>query len=258
MKNTLRFKIAVGFVLLSAILLVAAAVIYVEAYKLEKSVKIMGDDNYKTIESARVMLEALEREDSGILLLLLGNQKEGREIIHKADSIFVLAVTQAQFNLSQSGEDAYLEKIKESYADFKELYEAPIVNTDKQGNINWYFDILAPGFVKVKTDVKNLSNFNEDSMHKGASELKERMHRSLMPGLVAIAVALVFSVLLNFFISLYFVHPVQKLADTVRIFKPGDKAFYANLVSSDEIKKLETEIRLLIERVGSFYRDQSK
>jgi cytochrome c peroxidase len=48
------------------------------------SVQRLLDDNYKSINAARLMTEALERKDSAILLLLSGNWTEGREIIESA------------------------------------------------------------------------------------------------------------------------------------------------------------------------------
>jgi HAMP domain-containing protein len=70
-----------------------------------------------------------------------------------------------------------------------------------------------------------------------------------MPGIVAIVGGLVFSLLLSFFISKYFVSPISEIAEAVKNFTIRDKVLRTNIKSNDEIKKLETEINSLIFRL---------
>jgi len=250
MKKSLKIKIMASFMLLNAILVVAGVVSIYQFNKLSRSVNELIQDNYKSIEASKSMLEALEREDSGILLLLLGDWEHGRKIIKSADSSFTIALNNAKNNLTEINEDELLNKIENSYKSFKKTWQRPIVNTDKQGDIAWYKDRLHKQFNETKVLINSLMTLNQDILYKEASQLQEKATRAIMPGIVSILSALLFSVILNFFISKYFINPISKIAQSIHDFQLGDYRIESNITSSDEIKDLEDAINDLIEKVN--------
>jgi lipopolysaccharide export LptBFGC system permease protein LptF len=196
-------------------LAVAGAISIIEFRWLTNYVESLIQDNYKSIEASKSMLEALEREDSGILLLMLGEWQEGSKIIQAADSSFMEALKIAENNLTEENEDKYINKIKENYTQFKENWQRPIAETDKQGNLLWYKNESHKLFANTKNAVTEIMNLNQKSMYKEASELKEKSKRAIMHGIVSILAALIFSLLLNFFITRYFVRPISQLNNAI-------------------------------------------
>jgi HAMP domain-containing protein len=87
-------------------------------------------------------------------------------------------------------------------------------------------------------------------MYNEVSELKEKSKRAMMPGIVSILAALVFTLILNFFITRYFVHPISILSEALNNVKEGDKRLQSNITSNDEIKKLEVAINDLLQRIS--------
>lgn len=253
MKKTLKLKIFASFMLLIAMLAVAGTISIVEFRWLSNSVHGLIQDNYKSIEASKTMIEALEREDSGILLLMLGEWEHGREILTSADSLFMSAFETAKNNLTESNEEKYIKKIETAYQTYKSSWERPIINTDKQGNISWYKDDIHKKFTNTKLAVNELMSLNQTSMYKEASELKDKSKRAIMPGIVSIIAALVFSLILNFFITRFFVRPITELADAVKNYKISQKRFKTYITSDDEIKKLEEAISDLIDRLIKNY-----
>jgi HAMP domain-containing protein len=79
-----------------------------------------------------------------------------------------------------------------------------------------------------------------------------------MPGIVAIVGALVFSLLLSFFISKYYITPLSSLSESIRTFTPHERQLRSNIKSEDEIKKIEVEVNNLITRLVKFYDEQKK
>ncbi|MDA3779304.1 MAG: hypothetical protein PF487_03580 [Bacteroidales bacterium] len=245
----IKFKILTGFLLLIIMLLIAGVMSIYEFSRIGKSVRALIDDNYKTIEASKTMIEALEREDSGILLLISGKWKEGRQILQSADSLFLSAFDIAKNNLTEKDEDIYIEKIETSYLIFKNRWEPPIVGTSKENSVNWYFTEVHINFIKVKSEINALMTLNQDSMYLEASELKEQAHRAIMPGIVAIVSALIFLVMFNFFIGLILVRPIKKLINSVKGYYLHSQNFDAEISNHDELKELEIEIQNLISRI---------
>lgn len=235
--------------MLVALLMAAGAVSTIEFLKLSRSVTALIDDNYKTIEASKSMIEALEREDSGILLVLLGEVETGRDIVHTADSLFLASFKIAKNNITEENEDAHIYRIDSLYKEFKSKWRLPINSMQNQVQISIYHKDIHKSFLNVKNAVNDLMTLNQRSMFEEATMLKEKSHRAIMPGIVAIIGGLVFSLLLSFFISKYFVSPISEIAEAVRSFNLKDKALRTSIKSDDEIKKLETEINNLIARL---------
>lgn len=242
----LRYKIISGFLILAVMLGTAGGVSIIEFRKISHSVQALLDDNYRSITAAKNMIESLEREDSGILLLMSGDWENGRSTIKTADHDFNKAFTIAVNNITIPGEQENISAINQAYDRYKTLWERPIVDTGRQGNLNWYFNEAHPAFLKVKNSVNQLMTLNDKTMYFTASELKNRAGRAIMPGIVAIASALIFTVIFNFFINLYVIRPVRSLINAIRVYMKHGQMIDFHMGSRDEIYKLTETIQELI------------
>ena len=249
----IKFKILSGFTLIILMLVIAGFMSIYEFSRLSKSVTTLIDDNYKTIEATKTMLEALDREDSGILLLISGNWKKGREILDSADSSFIAAFQIAKNNITETDEDKYIDLIDKSYLEFKGRWEPPIVGTVKEHSIDWYFTDLHEYFLAAKNDIQALMTLNQASMHQESNDLKEKARRAIMPGIVAMIASLLFLVMFNFFISRYYVKPIVDIISSLKRHTTQTQSFDAGIVTNDEFKELEKEIQSLIYRIKKTY-----
>ena len=246
----LRLKMLLGFLILAMMLLVAGLWSIYELTTIGSSVQKFLDENYKSISAGEMMVEALEREDSAVLLLLSGNWEEGRAIMKTGDELFQKGFAIAQNNVTISGEMAYVDEIKAKYKAYKDLWAKPIVDTSKEGNLGWYFQEVHQAFQNVKFSIEKLVSLNDQTMYQTASALKNRAHRAIMPGIVSILAALIFTVIFNFLIHYYVVNPIIKITKGIQQFtetgvlpdvqiETPDELF--DLVSS--IQRLATEVR---------------
>lgn len=146
----LKTKLLAGFMLLASLLVVAGSISVLEFIKLSSSFSSLLSNNYKSIEASKQMLEALEREDSGILLLLLGEWEKGRSIIQDADASFQISFEIAKNNITEDNEQQLISAIDEQYNSYKLKWIKPIVDTQKQGDISWYHNSLHKEFLALK------------------------------------------------------------------------------------------------------------
>lgn len=238
----LRLKILSGFLILALMLSIAGIWSIYELKNVGSSVQALLNDNYKSINAAKAMIEALERQDSGVLLLMLGHWREGRTIIASADSLFESAFQVAANNITIPGEQSYIDSIQTKYQAFKKMWERPIVDTQKQGDLNWYFKTVHKSFLDVKSSANKLMSLNDQFMFKTASNLQNKANRAIMPGIVAIISALVFTLLFNFFVNYYFVSPVVKITKSIKRFLYKKTPFDVPVETHDEIYDLAESI----------------
>ncbi|PKN24043.1 MAG: hypothetical protein CVU64_23025 [Deltaproteobacteria bacterium HGW-Deltaproteobacteria-21] len=245
----LRLKILSGFLILSAMLLIAGAWSIREVASMGGSVQRLLDDNYKSINAAKSMIEALEREDSGVLLLLLGRLEQGKSIIQNADRLFMAAFEIASHNITVEGEKAQIEEIDSKYRAYKDLWVRPISGTRLEGDLNWYSEEVHIAFQDAKTSVDRLMAMNDRMMYEIASELKARSHRAIMPGVIAIIAALVFSFVFNFFVHIYVVNPIIGITNSIQSFIDNREPFQFKVETNDEISKLSESLGNLLAQI---------
>jgi methyl-accepting chemotaxis protein len=245
----LRFKILSGFLILSIMLLIAGIWSVYELRSVGASVQKMLDENYKSINAAKMMLEALEREDSAILLLILGKRDEGRTIITSGDSLFQQGFQIAKNNLTIPSEKAYLDSIEARYNRYQTLWEQPMVGTKKEGDLSWYFQQTQSQFLDVKGAVNDLMDLNAHVMFQTASELRNKANRAIMPGIVTIISAFVFTLIFNYFVNYYMVSPIVKITDSLKKFNDNNIPFDVHIETRDEFSDLVSEINSLCARI---------
>lgn len=247
----LRTKILCGFSILTIMLFVAGVWSIYELTTVGTSVQTLLDDNYKSINAAKVMVEALEREDSAILILLSGNWEEGRSIMESAEALFQKGFDSVKANVTIPGESAYVQTIESTYDSFKSLLLKPIVGTRHEGDLNWYFQDVHKAFMDVKAAVTRLMELNDETMYQTASKLKNRAYRAVMPGIVAILSALVFTLLFNYFINYYVISPIIRLTAGVREFLEAKKPLDVKVETRDEIFDLAISIQDLLREANA-------
>jgi HAMP domain-containing protein len=222
-----------------------------ELTTLGTSVQGLLDDNYKSINAAKVMIEALEREDSAVLILLSGNWEEGRSIMESAETLFQKGFDTAKANVTIPGESAYVQAIDSTYNTFRSLWVKPIVGTKHEGDLNWYFQDVHKAFMDAKAAVTRLMELNDETLYQTASRLKNRAHRAVMPGIVAILSALVFTLLFNYFINYYVISPIIRLTAGVRKFLETNKPLDVSVETRDEIYDLTISIQDLLRQASA-------
>jgi len=247
----LRIKIISGFLVLALMLLLAGAWSIYELRSIGESVPKILEDNYKSIRSAKVMMEALEREDSAVLLLLSGKWEEGRNVIHGADKQFLEGFDVAMNNLTMPGEGEIVEKIRTEYETYKSLWLKPIVGTRHEGNLQWYLESVFQAFLQVKTSVHRLSDMNDRGMYDAALYLRDKAHRSTMPGVVAMLSALVLSLIFSYFVNTFMVSPIIRINKGIKSFLEAGTPFQVRVETSDEIRELAQSITDLTSKISA-------
>jgi len=243
-------KIILGFLVIALMLLLAGAWSVYELRHIAESVPKILEDNYKSIRAAKIMMEALEREDSAVLLLLSGKWEEGRYVIQGADQQFLDGFDVAMNNLTMPGEGEVVEKIRKEYEAYKSLWIRPIVGTGHEGNLQWYLDSVFQAFLQVKATVQHLSEMNDKSMYEAALYLRDKAHRSTMPGVVAMVSALVLSLIFSYFVNYFMVSPIIRITRGIRSFLDSGTPFKVHIETADEIRELAVSITDLTSKIS--------
>ncbi len=238
----IKIKILIGFITLVILLAAAATYSIIEFSHISSSVNAFLDNNYKTIQASKNMLEAVETEESGILLLLIGEFENGRSKIRQGDSTFLTSQKVAKNNITEENEDIVLDSISTSYKNLQEIIKYPIVGTSKERNIDWYNTQFHPAFFKLKKHINDLMILNQTSMYEEAKFLESRAKRTIMPYIVSIIAGIIFTLTFNFLINYYYLTPLKRIIEKVKNTKSASM-YELDENAIDELKELDMSIR---------------
>lgn len=248
MQMGLRAKILSGFLILSMMLIIAGLWSVREISSIGSSVQRLLDDNYKSIDAANKMSEALERQESAVLLLHLGKAKQARENIASADSLFERGFQRTRKNKAVDGQQACVDSIAETFARYKSLRSA-LLSGGANADLDSDFSRSRQALMRTKKAVDSLLLLNEETLYRTATGLQDRARRAIMPGIVAILSALVFTFIFIYFVNYYAVNPIVRIKHGIEHFTDNNVPFENDIESRDEIFDLACAIKTLCERV---------
>jgi len=242
---TLRIKILSGFLILSLMLLIAGAWSIREFTSIGASVQKILDDNYSSINAARMMRNAMEREEQGFFLILSGRWEEGAAMIAMADRLFQQGYTTALMHVTLPGEQEHMEAIQRSYLTYQNRINKPVAGTVHQGDLDWYLRNVRAISVETKTAIEKLMELNARAMYTTSSDLKNRAHRATMPGIVAIISAFLFAIIFNYLINYYVVNPIIMIRRNIDDFLRSGQKRHVRIEGVEELTELAASIENL-------------
>lgn len=246
----LRLKILSGFMILAVMLLVAGIWSVLELKDVGLSVGNLLENNYKSINAAKSMKEALEREDSALLLMLLGKSEEGEKILSSADSSFNRNFKIAENNITIDGEEETIKQVQENYSEFSRYWRRLSSRPEDERNLDYYFSNIHGSFNETVSSLDKLLSLNDETLYKTSVDIQSKSRRAIMPGIIAIIAAVVFTLLFTFFINIYVITPIIRITQGIKNFIRNKSPFNYSPETRDEIYNLSNEVSLLTSYVN--------
>ncbi len=254
LKKKILIGYGVGFVLMG--LVVGWAVLNLIA--LGRASDAILKENYRSILAAENMLDALQRQDSGILLLLLGEVAPGVAQVRENEPVFWEWLARAKDNITIPGEGDLVQAIEAEYQGFRDrLFELTRQGATHGGLKpppgNVYRQTIRPLIAGVRGACIQLRQLNEATMYAASVTAGHAAERAIWSTLVvaglAFAVALVFSLLL----AERIVRPIRRFADASRKLSAGDYAVQVPVEARDELGLLAGEFNRMAAQLGRYH-----
>lgn len=245
----IKFKILFGFIILAAMLAIAGAWSIYEFSSIGDTVNDILDGEYTALSSAKNMKQSLERQDSGLLLSMLGKVDEGEKIMTSADSLFMAAFVNAESNSLIDGSNKELDNIKESYSQYRNVLKLSSFEQSENTKLDWYFDKPHKLFIKTMDLIDSFIIKNEQSMYNTSLNIVSKSHRAIMPGIVAIIAAIIFSIMFQNLVNFYFINPIIEITRRIRMFTTKRTPYDYQVETKDEVSELNDAVDILCSHV---------
>jgi PAS domain S-box-containing protein len=235
----LRQKLSLGFGGLLLIILMIGIQSILHLTQLGPAIDVILRENYHSVIACQEMKESLERMDSGILFVLLGEKEKGIELIQKNGVAFEKAL-QAELNnitLPEEGKKAH--HLQDLFKEYKvTLHGMQELKTSINAQRDAYFNSLLPLFVQIKETADEILHMNQKNMseandraRRGAASARRQMYVLLFVGMI-VAVGFVL------FTGRWILRPINRLIRSAEDIKRGNLELVVQSDSRDEIGRL--------------------
>ena len=255
MIKTLKRKISLVYLSLVVLIAVVGTTASVNLFNLSRAIDGLMIANYKSIQGATNMLEAIERQDSAVLIYINVDTQKGKDLFTENNEEFLKWYNVDYNNITETGEKELMDKIKKSYNHFVKLFfdlQEIRSSQDIESAAGFYDTRMMPDFISTKNELKQLSLLNEKAMFR-SKELATRNAENSMYLVLGLSVfAIVGGYAISGFFTNKFLMPMLLLTKTMKLIKAGDLNQQANITTKDEIGELAYEFNNMTKRLQQY------
>lgn len=252
---TLRKKILLGYGITLVITLVVLVWAFVNLLVLGRASDAILSENYKSILAAENMINAIERQDSAILLMLLGQEKEGLRQYRENEAQFLQWLGRAKDNITIEGEGKVIAEIDEGYAAYLVKFSTlrTLYHDSPTDAAAFYHKTVFSLFRSVRGFCERLHTINQETMFEASDRARRLAARALwsmgVVGIAALAIGLGFSLLL----SNLLVRPLRQIMDATQKIAEGDYDVVISTKSTDELGRLTHEFNTMVKKLRIYH-----
>lgn len=125
---------------------------------------------------------------------------------------------------------------------FDEVFLADNVNTGE-----WFFGTLQPVYNKFRQDIGMLNDSIHSELRSNSADFDAGFYRSIIPGVVSVGAGLVLIMLLFYFIMVYYVNPIYKIAEGVRNYRLSGRRHNYEFDGDDQLAEINAGVGELTE-----------
>ena len=252
----LRQKILIGYGLVLSLIVTVCALAVVSLHQLGQASQGILQENYRSILAAQNMIEAIERQDSATLLLLLGYNSEGQKQFQEYDRVFLQWLGRAKDNITIIGEEQLITTLEAQYQDYLAAFSqlrAWRLTPASNLSTDYYHQTIQPQFQAVRERCIELRRLNQQIMETASIRAESVSTRAigsmLLTSTAAVGSGLAFSLLLSTFL----VRPLREMSRASDRIAEGDYDVVMSIRSNDELGNLASKIVTMSRKLQEFH-----
>jgi len=253
--KTLRAKILLGFgasLIIVALILILGITLLL---RLGRASDAILRENYLSTLAAENMINDIERQDSGLLLVLLDFPELGFKEMRESEVSFLMWLGRAKDNITIPGEQEIVTAIEKNYTLYlQEIQQMHLSKRDALEHlITNYHDQVLPRFRKVRDACLKLRNLNHEVMFAASNRARRIAEQAVwfisIIGAMAILGGISFSLMLAHLIS----RPVSELKGAALTLSQGNYGVQVPVRGRDELALLAEAFNSMAATLRNFH-----
>ncbi len=253
----LKKKILIGysgtFVLMG--LVIAWAI--TNLVSLGKATDAILRENYRSIFAAENMINALERQDSGMLIMFLGDTEKGIYQFRENETVFIEWLARAKDNITIRGEKELIKSIDENYSVYRQKFYSLTGLSGPRSSLKpplkTYRESLYPVFANVRDRCIKLRSLNEETMYAASLRAGKVAGRAIWSTVLVAASASIVALILSLILAERISRPLKAFMEASRKISAGDYSIQVPVRSGDELGHLAREFNQMTARLKQYH-----
>ncbi len=254
MIKTLRGKFTLLYAALALLTALVGFAGVWNIFRLERSVDELMTANYKSIDAVSHMMEAVERQDSALLIWIGVDRKRGIALFTANGGDFVKWFEVEKGNRTEPEEGAVIEALTDDYAAYSralyDLQALPAGITPGQ----YYTETANPLFEKIKAECRALIAINERAMFASKQKTTDDAQSSMVVLLVFSLALMALGYATAHFLIKRFLKPLKLPEEGIRRVRGGNMDERLDVRANDETGRLAGEFNDMTLRLREFER----
>lgn len=239
-------KLTLAVCAIVTVLLVSSIIAIFELRRMSDFVSERISDNIEQINQSTELAVVTDEYNLRIL-----------SIVGNADSIVVsgldpspyISIADSLVDVISQARLSGCDSLRIAYDEYKNVSFRldSIIVSDFVDSRDWYFTELQPKYNAFKTAQDLLNVGIHDDLQANSGSFDESFYRSITPIMVSVAVAILLSILLLFFILEYYVRPLRRMLKGADAFVHYSHPYNVEFEGNDQLKELNGYIRDMAE-----------
>ncbi len=242
MKLSIKAKLTLSLSAIAAILLISATISVLEYAKMSTYVSDLIADDIKSLNTAHKLADISNKYNLDILAVI-GDDFYAQ--LPEFDQEYFLSHCDS---LRSSLESNAIQPLTDSVVYSCSAYVLTSLELENVldsyfiDSRSWYFNRLQPSFAMLTSDIDALETAIYKDLEKNSKTFERGFYRSIIPGIVAVAVGLLLVLMLLMFMLAYYVNPLYKMLDALDGYRSYNKKYTYSFDGDDELLRLNDGI----------------
>ncbi|MEL6786605.1 MAG: ATP-binding protein [Cyanobacteria bacterium J06607_15] len=246
----LKSKILLGYGLSLTLILLVGAWGIANLRRLGRASEAILEENYLSILAADKTIDALERQDSAVLLFLLESRELGSQQFQRNQIEFLKWLGRAEGNITIPEEAAIIEEIEQSYQSYLKTFSL-LQQQNKVATAD-YYDNMLPIFEQIRDRSDQLRNINQAAMEAASENAQEVSSQAVWSMAIAGTTAGIVGLSFSLWLTRRIVQPLSAMTMATEKIAQGEYDIALQVKSQDELGILAREITTMSQKLKAF------
>lgn len=253
--QTFRQKIFIGYGASLVLMVLILAWAMFMMLRLGRASESILRENYRSIQAAEHMIDAIERQDSAVLLYLLGYREQGLREFRENETAFLQWLGRARDNITVPGEKEIIDSIELNYT----RYLGEVANlhlrgaSGQPGGVNLYHESILPVFRSTRDTCIKLREINHETMYAASNRASRLALQAVLSMSVIGSLSIIIGIIFSFFLSRLISRPVTELKKAALQIAEGNYEVQVPVRGSAELALLADQFNQMAEKLRKFH-----
>jgi signal transduction histidine kinase len=236
---TLNRRLLLGFAPVLLIFLAVGIYAIHLFLNLGNAIDVIMRENYQSVVAAQNMKEASQQMDSGLLLMLAGEEQKGRELFQKFTPVFEKNSEIEAHNITLPGEGDLEKSSQRLHAQylgqFTQFMALPPADPQRR---TLYFGQLLPTFTTILNTANQILEINQQNMVAANNAARRQSGKASRYLIGTLVTGFIVATAVTWLLARSIVQPVQSLTESAQQLGDGNLDQHVPVDSQDEVGKL--------------------